>query len=322
MSSNSRLGGFRTSYKRQRQMGMVLRYAVALILIGFALFPVYQVFRVSIDPLARLGTLNLIPDQISLDNYRKLLTENEFSAVFPYTRWYVNSFKIASVTTIISVSITTLAAYAISRFRFRQRENMLRGILLVQVFPNILSVVAIFLLIQQIGDVMPVVPDGFPRFLSGLLGVQSGKGFIDLDTHTALILVHLGGSMGINIWLMKGFFDSIPREIDESAMVDGASHWQIFTKLLLPLMRPIIVVVAMLSFIFTYGDFILASILLKDTTLYPLTVGLQQFTQGQFAQNWGVFTAGALLGAIPIVVVYLLLQDNIIGGLTQGSVKG
>ena len=114
--------------------------------------------------------------------------------------------------------VSTLAAYAFSRFRFQQRQNMLRSILLIQVFPNILLVVAIFLLIQQIGDVMPVVPDGFPRFLANLLGVQSGKGFIDLDTHTALILVHLGGSMGINIWLMKGFFDTIPRDIDESAI--------------------------------------------------------------------------------------------------------
>ena len=145
---------------------------------------------------------------------------------------------------------------------------------------------------------------------------------IGLNTHTGLILVHLGGSMGINIWLMKGFFDSVPREIDESAMVDGASHWQIFSRLLLPLVRPIIVVVAVLSFIFTYGDFILANVLLKTTTNYPLTVGLFVFTSGQFSQQWGVFAAGALMGAIPIVVVYLLLQDYIVGGLTQGAVKG
>jgi ABC-type maltose transport system permease subunit len=212
-----------------------------------------------------------------------------------------NSLKLSSITTICSISITTAAAYAFSRFRFRQRENMLRGILLVQVFPSLLVMVAVFLLMQQIGNIIPS---------------------FGLGTHNGLILVYLGGAMGINIWLMKGYFDSIPREIDESAMVDGATHWQIFTRLLLPLMRPIIVVVAILSFIFVYGDFIVASVLLKSTELYPLTVGLYIFTSGQFAQQWGVFAAGALMGALPIVIIYLVLQDQIVGGLTQGAVKG
>lgn len=321
MSSKS-FGGIRGSYRRQKQIANIVRYLIAVILILFALFPVIWVISASINPIDTLGSQRLIPEQASLENYRKLLTENEFSAVFPFTRWFVNSFKIATVVTLISVSITTLAAYAFSRFRFRQRQNMLRGILLIQVFPNLLAVVAIFLLIQQIGDIMPIIPNDFPDFWTNLLGVVKGGPLIGLNTHTALILVHLGGSMGINIWLMKGFFDSIPRDIDESAMVDGANHWQIFSRLLLPLMRPIIVVVALLSFIFVYGDFILANVLLKTTTQYPLTVGLFIFTSGQFSQQWGVFAAGALMGAVPIVIVYLLLQDYIVGGLTQGAVKG
>ncbi len=320
--SSSSLGDVRSSIKRQKQMRNVLRYIIAVILIVFALFPILWVFSASINPLDTLATQRLIPERANLDNYRKLVTDNEFSQIYPYTKWFVNSIKIASIVTVISVSITTLAAYSFSRFRFRQRQNMLRGILLIQVFPNILSVVALFLLIQQIGDIMPIVPNGWPDFLVGFLGVEKGGPLIGLNTHTGLMLVHLGGSMGINIWLMKGFFDSIPRDIDESAMVDGASHWQIFSQLLLPLMRPIIVVVAILSFIFTYGDFILANVLLKTTTQFPLTVGLWNFTSGDFSQQWGVFAAGALMGAIPIVVVYLLLQDYIVGGLTQGAVKG
>ncbi len=320
--SSSSLGDVRSSIKRQKQMRNVLRYIIAVILIVFALFPILWVFSASINPLDTLATQRLIPERANLDNYRKLVTDNEFSQIYPYTKWFVNSIKIASIVTVISVSITTLAAYSFSRFRFGQRQNMLRGILLIQVFPNILSVVALFLLIQQIGDIMPIVPNGWPDFLVGFLGVEKGGPLIGLNTHTGLMLVHLGGSMGINIWLMKGFFDSIPRDIDESAMVDGASHWQIFSQLLLPLMRPIIVVVAILSFIFTYGDFILANVLLKTTTQFPLTVGLWNFTSGDFSQQWGVFAAGALMGAIPIVVVYLLLQDYIVGGLTQGAVKG
>ena len=128
--------------------------------------------------------------------------------------------------------------------------------------------------------------------------------------------------MGINIWLMKGFFDSIPRDIDESAMVDGATHWQIFWRLLFPLMRPILIVIGILSFIGVYGDFVLARVLLKSTEQYTLMVGLQIFTAGQFAQQWGPFTAGALMGALPIMIIYLILQDQIVGGLTQGAVKG
>lgn len=292
---------FRASRTRQKQLGYVVRYLIALILIIFALFPVVWIISASLNPANTLAGQTLIPANASLDNYKKLLTDNPFSQVFPYTTWLRNSLKIATITTIGSVSITTLAAYAFSRFRFRQRQNTLRGILLVQVFPGILAMVAVFLLIQQIGDVIPA---------------------FGLNTHNGLILVYLGGAMGINIWLMKGFFDSIPREIDESAMVDGASHWQIFWRLLIPLMRPIIIVVAILTFIFVYSDFVMARILLKTTTQYPLTVGLWIFTSGQFNQQWGVFAAGAVMGALPIVIVYIALQDQIVGGLTTGSVKG
>lgn len=301
MKVSSFISSFRTSQRRQKQVGIAVRYLIALILILFALFPVVWVISASVNPIDSLGSQTLIPENASLENYEKLLTENEFSDVFPYTQWLLNSLKISTITTLFSVSITTLAAYSFSRFRFRQRQNMLRGILLIQVFPSLLAMVAVFLLIQQIGDVTP-------RF--------------GLNTHSGLILVYLGGAMGINIWLMKGFFDSIPRDIDESAMVDGASHWQIFTRLLLPLMRPIIIVVAILTFIFVYSDFIMARILLKTTAQYPLTVGLWIFTSGQFSQQWGVFAAGALIGALPIVIIYIALQDQIVGGLTTGAVKG
>jgi ABC-type maltose transport system permease subunit len=172
---------------------------------------------------------------------------------------------------------------------------------LIQVFPNLLALVAIFLIIQQSGEIIPGV---------------------GLNTHAGLILVYLGGSMGINIWLMKGFLDTIPRAIDESAMVDGATHTQIFFNLLLPLLRPILVVIGILSFIGTYGDFVLARILLKSTEQYTVMVGLQIYTSGQFSQKWGPFSAGALIAALPIMIIYLALQDQIVGGLTQGAVKG
>jgi len=301
MSSLGLVQGLRSSRRRQRKLKRAMIYVFAAVMILFALFPIIWIISASLNPANSLSTQTLIPRNASMQNYRLLLTDNEFSQVYPFTRWLFNSVKLAGVTTLFSVSITTAAAYAFSRFRFRNRQNMLRGILLIQVFPSLLVMVAVFLLIQQIGS---VIPD------------------LGLNTHNGLVLTYLGGCMGINIWLMKGYFDSIPREIDESAMVDGATHWQIFTRLLVPLMRPIIVVVAVLSFIFVYGDFVVARILLKTTEQYPLTVGLFIFTSGQFSQQWGVFAAGALMGALPIVVLYLLLQDQIIGGLTQGAVKG
>src|SRR3990170_1721324 len=298
MSSLGFFQRFRSSRRRQRQLKLVLTYLFAAIMIVFALFPIIWIISASLNPANSLATQSLIPRNASLQNYQLLLTDNDFSAIYPFRRWLFNSVKLAGVTTLFSVSITTAAAYAFSRFRFRQRQNMLRGILLIQVFPSLLVMVAVFLLIQQIGS---VIPD------------------LGLNTHNGLVLTYLGGCMGINIWLMKGYFDSIPREIDESAMVDGATHWQIFTRLLLPLMRPIVVVVAVLSFIFVYGDFVVARILLKTTEQYPLTVGLFIFTSGQFSQQWGVFAAGALMGALPIVVLYLLLQDQIIGGPPPGA---
>ena len=285
------------SQKRQRQSGVIVRWLVAIILILFAIFPVLWIISAALSPNSNLGTQTMIPQDAGFDNFRNLLS-NE---IRPFTTWLFNSLKIATISTILSVSITTLAAFAFSRFRFQGRENLLRAILLIQVFPGILAVVAIFLLVSQIGDVIPR---------------------LGLDSHAGLILVYMGGAMGINIWLMKGFFDSLPRDIDESAMVDGATHWEIFWKLLLPLMRPILVVIGILTFIGTYGDFLIARVLLKSTDQLTLMVGLYILTQNQFSQNWGEFAAGALIGALPIMIVYLLLQDQIVGGLTQGAVKG
>lgn len=288
---------FNLSLQQQRYMSYLVRWLVALVLIFFSIFPVLWILSSSLNPSNTLASAGLIPENIGLDNYRLLFN----SPGFPFLTWLLNSLKISSITTVLSVSITTLAAFAFSRFRFTGRTTMLKAILLIQVFPGLLAMIAIFTLITQFETIIP---------------------FVGLDTHAGLIMVYLGGAMGVNIWLMKGFFDTLPRAIDESGMVEGASHWQIFSQLLLPLMQPILIVIAILTFIGTYGDFVLARILLKSTDQYPLMVGLFIFTSGQFSQRWGPFAAGALIGALPIMVVYLLLQDYIVGGLTSGSVKG
>lgn len=322
MSSYTGIKRLTTSKTFTRRFSLSVRMLIAAILIFFAIFPVLWVFSSAINPSNSLASARLIPENASLNNFYILYPSadaeiREFSTnvfgrdifpqipegkfVFPFWNWWWNSIKIASISTVLGLAITTTAAFAFSRFRFTGRQTMLKAILLIQVFPNLLALVAIFLMIAEIGDIIP---------------------FFGLDTHAGLILVYMGGSMGMNIWLMKGYLDTIPRDIDESAMVDGATSWQIFTRLILPLLRPILAVVGVLSFIGTYGDFVLARILLKTTEKYTLMVGLQIFTSGQFSQKWGPFAVGALMGAIPIMVVYIILQDQIVGGLTQGAVKG
>jgi len=297
MSSLPATQRLRSSIKAQRRISIVFRMIISLFLIVFSVFPILWMVSASLDPTGSLATQTLIPKNASFDNYRELFNSSEF----PFWRWLGNSIKIASITSILSLSITTIAAYAFSRFRFRGRQAMLKGILLINVFPGLLALVATFLMISQVGDIIPP---------------------IGLNSHVSLILVYLGGAMGINIWLMKGFLDTIPRDIDESARVEGATDWQIFTRLILPLLRPILIVIAILNYITTYGEFVLARVLLKSTEQFTLMVGLQIFTGAQFAQRWGVFAAGALIGALPIMIIYLALQDQIVGGLTQGAVKG
>jgi arabinogalactan oligomer/maltooligosaccharide transport system permease protein len=293
----------RSSQKFQKRFSTIARLVIAAILIFFSVFPVLWIISASFSSSQSLSTQTLIPARISFINYQRLfgLDPSYKFGDLVYQKWIFNSVKVATISTILSLAITTMAAYAFSRMRFAGRVTILKGILLIQVFPNLLAIVAIYVLIFQFGEIIPA---------------------LGLNTHAGLIMVYLGGSMGINIWLMKGFLDTIPRAIDESGMVDGASHFQIFYHLLLPLLRPILVVIGILSFIGVYGDFILAKILLNDVDKYTLMVGLQIFTAGQFDQKWGVFAAGALLGALPIMIIYLALQDQIMGGLTSGAVKG
>jgi ABC-type maltose transport system permease subunit len=282
---------------QSKRLGLILRWVLAVVLVTFSIFPVLWIVSASLDPVNNLATQKLIPDNAGFENFRELIN----NPIFPFFTWLWNSIKVSVTTTILTISLTTMAAYAFSRFRFKGRQELLKTILLVQSFPNLLAIVALFSISKQIGDVFAA---------------------LGLNTHAGLVLVYLGGAMGMNIWLMKGYMDTIPRDIDESAMVDGATDWQIFSKLILPLLRPILTVIGILSFIGTYGEFIIARTLLTKRELQTVMVGLQIFTAGQYTKNWGVFAAGALIAALPIMIIYLVLQDLIVGGLTQGAVKG
>jgi arabinogalactan oligomer/maltooligosaccharide transport system permease protein len=278
-----------------RELGW--RHVVTWGALVFAFVPILYVLSSSLNPTGSLTGSNHLFSAVSLDNYVDLLTD----PVHPYARWFWNTLMIATVTALGTVMIGAAAAYAFSRFRFRGRRGGLLSLLLVQMFPQMLAYVAIFLLLVTLKDVFPA---------------------IGLGTRLGLILVYLGGALGVNTYLMYGFFNTVPRELDEAAKIDGASHAQIFFTIILRLVAPILAVVGLLSFVGVFSDFLIASVVLVDPDSQTLPVGLYQFVSQRFSEYWGVFAAGAVLAAIPVVLLFQFLQRYIVSGLTAGSVKG
>ena len=288
------LQALRQSQKARFRITLAFKYLIAAIVLIYSLFPIIWTISASFSPTGSISGQSLIPDPPTMRNYERILAQD-------FWLWMWNSFKISSISALMAGLITLMAAYAFSRFRWAGRSQLLLVILLIQVFPAILAMVALFAILQQIGNYIP---------------------FLGLNTHGGLILIYMGGTLGVNVWLMKGFFDSIPRDIDESGKVDGASDWQIFWRLLFPLVRPIMVVSMILTFFGTYSDYLMPRIMITTASKFTLMLGLQTFIGANYAQEWGAFAAGAVLGAIPMVTIYLLLQDYIVGGLTAGAVKG
>jgi arabinogalactan oligomer / maltooligosaccharide transport system permease protein len=271
---------------------------VFLVAVGlFCLFPIAVVISAAMNPNGSITAVDFVPAAVSWDNFTILFGNPNV----PYVTWIRNSLIIASLNGSVSVIIGAAAAYAFSRLRFAGRKIGLLALLLIQVFPQFLALAAIYIIMSEVYEV-------FPAF-----GIGSLNG---------LFLVYLGGAMGINAWLLKGFFDSIPMELDESAKVDGASPAQIYWIIILPLAVPVLAVVMLLSFIGTFNEFVIASVFIQDLNDRTLAVGLQQFVGSQYEQNWGPFAAGSLIAAVPMVALFLLLQKYIVGGLTQGAVKG
>jgi arabinogalactan oligomer/maltooligosaccharide transport system permease protein len=274
------------------------RHLLVFFMLIFALFPIYWVVVGSFDKSGSLSSQELVPEasNLGLQNYETLFNDTDFWT------WFRNSLVICLGTGFFTVLLASMAAFAFSRMRFRGRRIGLLTILLIQIFPSSVAVVAIYVIMQKIGEVFPG---------------------IGLGTLAGLLLVYLGGAMGINAWLMKGFFDTIPVELDESAKVDGATHLQIFRKVILPLAVPILIVVFLISFLTTMNELILAQNLLRGSEeSYTLAVGLSGFVNQGFESRWGPFAAGSLIGAIPALIVFFLSQRYIVSGLTAGAVKG
>ena len=284
-------------YRKHSFFRALWRHTVLMLFVAFALFPILWVISASFNPANTLVGQRLIPSNVCLANYKELFTSEQY----PIALWIRNSVVIGLITSTLVVVLTSFAAYAFSRFRFKGRRTGLFASLLIQVFPQMLAAVSIYLLVLSIGRLVPA---------------------LGINTHAGLILVYLGGAMGVNAWLMKGYFDTIPNSLEESAMIDGASPFQAFYMIIIPLARPILAVIFLLQFIATYSEFILASVLISSSEKYTLAVGLQMFIHDQYASRWGVFAAASVLGALPIVLLFMFLQKYLVSGLTHGAVKG
>ena len=283
------------------------RHLVGIIAALAALFPVWFLFSAAFSREDSVSGTSYLPNHFTLYNFGAILhnhvVDRSHSGFVDsrFLRWLLNTIIVASITAICTVLLGALAAYAFSRFRFKGRRMGMLALLLIQMFPQLLLVVSLYLIVLNVGSIFHVV---------------------GLNTYSGLIIVYLGGSLGVNAWLLKGFFDTIPAELDESARVDGATAAQIFWGVVLPLAAPVLAVVGLFSFVFTLNEFMIASVLLQTHDNLPLLVGMRGFIDQQYGQQWGPFAAGVLLASIPAVVLFAFLQRFIVGGLTQGSVKG
>ncbi|HBM96387.1 TPA: sugar ABC transporter permease [bacterium UBP9_UBA11836] len=276
----------------------ILLHLLLIICVGMTIMPVVLVFFSSLKESSTLISTSLIPkfSELSLVNYKRLLTET------PFLRWVWNTVVVSALSSVIAIIVTALAGYAFSRFKFFGRKNGLMAMILLQMFPAAMAMVAIFSMLQHLGD------------LTG--------GLVGLDSLLGLALVYIGAGIPFNTWMIKGYVDSLPKELEESALIDGAGTTKTFTRIILPLMGPILAVVAIFNFISPYSDFIFPSVVIFDESKYTLAVGMQSFISGNFSTNWSLFTAGSILGAIPIMVLFFVLQGFLVEGLTKGAVKG
>ena len=272
------------------------RHVVGVIALVFGAFPVLYVISASLNPLGTVASTGLIPTKVSLVNYQNLLS----GVRGPFLRWYLNTIIICTVVATAQVFLSLLGAYAFSRFRFAGRRGGLLALLLIMMFPAILSMIAIYTMISDIGQVVP---------------------FLGLNTLAGYSLALMGGALG-QVWLIKGTFDTIPRELDEAAIIDGCTHWQVFRIILLPALKPIIATTFLLAFVGVISEFLLGSITLTDDSQKTLAVGLYGMLAGDRSNNLGIFAAGAVLTMAPVIALFQYLQRYIVGGSISGAVKG
>ena len=272
----------------KRALAYILLIAVCVIII----YPLLWTIGASFNPGNSLVSTSIIPKNPTNEHYVKLFAGE--GNLF-YKQWYLNSLKISVFTMLLSLISVSFTAYAFSRFRFKGRKNGLTLFMLLQMIPQFSALTAIFVLGQMFGLI---------------------------NSHWLLILIYVGGQIPMNSYLLKGYMDTIPMDLDESARIDGASRTRIFWQIIIPLSRPMLAVVAMNGFTGPLGDFALSSVILRNPESYTLPIGLYKLVSDKMGASYTTFAAGAILISIPIVIVFLSLQKHFVSSLTAGGTKG
>jgi len=280
-------------------------HAILIGLCALVMFPLLMVVSISLRP-GNFSTGSVIPETISFEHWRLALGLPYVNADgrviqpdLPVLRWLWNSVKVATLSATVAVLLSTTSAYAFARMRFAGKKTALMGLMLMQMFPTVLALVAIHSIFSRIGHAFPVV---------------------GVDSIWSLVLAYSGG-IALHVWTIKGFYETIPGEIEEAATVDGATPWQAFWRVLLPMAVPILMVVFVLAFISAVNEYPVASVLLRSQDHLTIGVGMKQFLYAQ-KYLWGDFAAAAVLSSLPITVVFILAQRWMVSGLTAGGTKG
>jgi len=291
--------------KRSHKWRVVLVHVLMIAFLTLTVAPFLMILSISLRPGNFAGG-HLIPQHISFEHWKLALGISYLDddghlvkPAFPVLQWVFNSIKVALVSATVSLLLSITSAYAFARMRFRGRSGLLNSLLLLQMFPSVLALVAIYALFDRIGEVVPA---------------------LGLNSHWSLALAYTGG-VAQHIWLIKGYFDSVPRELEEAAAVDGATPFQAFVKVLLPMATPILIVVFVLAFLGAMIEYPIASVMLQDQQKLTLAIGSRLFL---FDQNylWGDFAATAILAGLPLTLMFVVTQRWLVSGLTSGGVKG
>jgi len=260
------------------------------IFVLFAIFPIIQIVGISLRPGDQLYTTNLnpIPPDATFEAYRAIIQDK------PFGLWMRNSLLVSLSTALIGVSLASLAGYAFSRARFRGHGAALQGILVTQMFPATMLLLPLYMLMRKL---------------------------MLVDTLFGVVIAYVATALPFCVWTMKGYYDTIPADLEEAALIDGASRFQAFLRVTLPLSAPALVITALFSFMTGWSEFIVARVLLPSAELHTLPLGLESLA-ATYQTEWANYAAGSVLVCIPVVVLFLLLSRFLISGLTLGGVKG
>jgi arabinogalactan oligomer/maltooligosaccharide transport system permease protein len=269
--------------------GKVGIYIVLTLFSLFALFPIVQVFTISLRPGDKLlsTSLEIIPDGATFNSYIAIFRDH------PFAKWMMNSLLVSLTVTLVSVALASTAGYAFSRYKFWGRDSGMIILIATQMFPVTMLLLPLFIMLIQLGI---------------------------YDSYSGLIVAYSATALPFCIWQMKGFYDTIPRSLEEAARIDGCTEVQTFWKVIFPLAQPALVITALFSFMSAWSEYLVAAVLIQDPALFTLPMGLKAF-QSDLEVAWGLYSAGAIVVSIPVVILFVALSRYLVSGLTLGSVK-